>query len=42
MEQPVKILHIDPDYKVTYLIYRNGASINSIIPLKKAIQWSLT
>ena len=37
MEQPIKILHIDPDFKVTYFIYRPGSSIHSPVPLKKAI-----
>jgi hypothetical protein len=30
-------MHIDPDFKVTYLIYRNGSSIHSTVPLKEAI-----
>jgi len=37
MEQPIKILHIDPDFKVTCFIYRTGSSIHSTVPLKKAI-----
>ena len=37
MEKLIKILHVDPDFKVTYLIYRNGSSIHSTVPLKEAI-----
>jgi hypothetical protein len=37
MNQPIKILHIDPEYKVTYLIYRSGSSIQSIVNLQEAI-----
>ncbi|MGA3085487.1 MAG: hypothetical protein ABSE95_11950 [Thermodesulfobacteriota bacterium] len=37
MEQQVKILHIDPDFKVTYIIYRTGISIYLTVPLEKTI-----
>ena len=37
MEQPIKILHVDPDFKVTYLIYRTGSSIHSTVPVNEAI-----
>jgi hypothetical protein len=37
MNQPIKILHIDPEYKVTYLIYRSGSSIQSTVNLQEAI-----
>jgi len=37
MEKPIKILHVDPDFKVTYFIYRKGSSIHSSVPFKKAI-----
>jgi hypothetical protein len=37
MDQSVKILHIDPDFKVTYLIYQQGSSIRSSVPLETAI-----
>lgn len=37
MEQPIKILHVDPEFKVTYLIYLPGSSIQSTVPLRKAI-----
>ncbi len=38
MNVPVKILHIDPDFKVTYFIFRSGASIHSSVPLRQAIE----
>jgi hypothetical protein len=38
MGSPLKILHIDPDYKVTYFINRPGSLIRSPVPLKQAIQ----
>ncbi len=37
LDKPIKILHIDPDYKVTYFINRPGSLIRSPIPLKEAI-----
>jgi hypothetical protein len=37
MNPPIKILHIDPEYKVTYLIYRSGSSIHSPVNLQEAI-----
>ena len=38
MEKPIKILHIDPDFKVTYFIKHPRATICSLVPLKQAIQ----
>ena len=38
MKNPVKILHIDSDFKVTYFIFREGASIHSSVPLQQAIE----
>jgi hypothetical protein len=38
MNKPVKILHVDPDYKATYFINRPGSLIRSHISLDKAIQ----
>lgn len=38
MNTPVKILHIDPDFKVTYFIFRSGASIHSSVPLQQALK----
>jgi hypothetical protein len=33
----IKILHIDPDYQITYLIYGPGSSIRTSVPLQTAI-----
>lgn len=38
MNTPVKILHIDPDFKVTYFIKHPGGIIRSLISLQQAIQ----
>jgi hypothetical protein len=38
MSRLVKILHIDPDYQVTYLIYRPQTSIRTSVPLQTAIE----
>ena len=38
MNTPIKILHIDPDFKVTYFIKHPGAIIRSSVPLNQAIQ----
>jgi hypothetical protein len=38
MNKPIKILHVDPDYKATYFINRPGSLIRFPISLKKAIQ----
>ena len=37
MNRPIRILHIDPNYKVTYFVYRPGASIHSQISLPQAV-----
>jgi hypothetical protein len=37
MNQSVKILHIDPEFKVNYFIYRPGSSIRSSVSLPSAI-----
>ena len=37
MDKPIKILHIDPDYEITYFINRPGSLIRSPLPLKEAI-----
>jgi hypothetical protein len=37
MDHPVKILHIDPDYKVTFFLYRPGISTHSLITLEQAV-----
>jgi hypothetical protein len=37
MSRLIKILHVDPDYQITYLIYRDRSSIRTSVPLQKAI-----
>jgi len=37
MSRLIKILHIDPDYQITYLIYRHRSSIRTSVPLETAI-----
>jgi len=37
MSRLIKILHIDPDYQITYLIYRHRSSIRTSVPLQTAI-----
>lgn len=38
MENQIKILHIDPDYKIVYFIIRQGASIHSTVTLEQALE----
>jgi hypothetical protein len=38
MSRLIKILHIDPDYQITYLIYRHRSSIRTSVPLETAIE----
>jgi hypothetical protein len=38
MNEPLKILHVDPEYNVIYFIKQPGLLIRSPISLKKAIQ----
>jgi hypothetical protein len=38
MSRLIKILHIDPDYKATYFIYRPGSSIRTPVSLQTAIE----
>ncbi len=38
MPSLVKILHIDPDFKITYFIYRPGTSIRTSVRLETAIE----
>ena len=38
MSRVIKILHIDPDYQITYLIYRHNSSIRTSVPLQTAIE----
>jgi hypothetical protein len=37
VNQAIKILHINPEYEVTYFIYRPGSSIQSTVPLENAV-----
>jgi hypothetical protein len=37
MSRMIKILHVDPDFKVTYFIYGPGSSIRTPVPLATAI-----
>ena len=37
MSRLIKILHIDPDFKITYLLYRPGSSIRTSVSLQTAI-----
>ncbi len=37
MSRTIKILHIDPEYEVTYFVYRPGSTIRSSVPLETAI-----
>ena len=37
MRNPVKILHIDSDYQVHYIIVREGSFIHSTVSLETAI-----
>jgi hypothetical protein len=37
MDEPVKILHIDPDYQVTLFLSRSGISTHSQITLEQAV-----
>jgi hypothetical protein len=34
----IRILHIDSEYKVTYFILRNGASIHSLVSLEQTVE----
>ena len=35
---PIKILHIDPDFRITYFIKHSGSMIRSLVPLNQAIK----
>jgi hypothetical protein len=37
MDKPIKIVHIDPEYKVNYFIYYPGYSVQSTVDLEEAI-----
>ena len=38
MNTPIKILHIDLDFRITYFIKHSGSMIRSLVPLNEAIQ----
>jgi hypothetical protein len=38
MPRLIKILHIDPDYQITYFIFRPRGSIRTPVSLRKAIE----
>jgi len=38
MSRLIKILHIDPDYQITYLIFRHRSTIRTSVPLETAIK----
>jgi hypothetical protein len=38
MSKPIKILHIDPDFQITYFILGSRFSIRTSIPLQPAIE----
>jgi CheY-like chemotaxis protein len=38
MEVPIKILHIDSDFKITYFIKKSGSTIRSAISLEQAVK----
>ena len=38
MSKMIKILHVDPDFEVTYFIYGPGSSIRTTVPLETAIE----
>jgi hypothetical protein len=37
MKKPMKILHIDSDYRVVYIVIFDGVQIRSSLPLETAI-----
>lgn len=37
MKKPIKIMHIDGNWKIVYIIIRAGGLIKSAVPLKSAI-----
>jgi hypothetical protein len=38
MNGHIKILHIDPDYRINYFIFRPRLSIRTVVPLSTAIE----
>lgn len=37
MNQPIKILHLDPDFAVTYFICRSGSCRQFTVPIEEAV-----
>jgi hypothetical protein len=37
MEEPIKIMHIDSDYRVVFILIRKGALIKSTVSLEAAL-----
>jgi hypothetical protein len=37
MEKLIKILHIDPDWKVIYVLIRGGALVKTVVSIKTAL-----
>lgn len=37
MKAPIKIIHINADYQVVYILIREGALIKSTVPLETAV-----
>lgn len=42
MNQPIKILHIDPDFAVTYFICRSGSCSQFMVPIEEAVNFLKT
>jgi len=36
MKEPIEIMHIDPDYRITYFIISKGSFVRSSVPIEKA------
>jgi hypothetical protein len=36
MSEQIEIMHIDPDYRITYFIISNGKFVRSSVPIEKA------
>jgi hypothetical protein len=37
VEKNIRILHVDPDWQVTYILIREGSFIKSTVPLETAL-----
>jgi hypothetical protein len=36
MNEPIEIMHIDPEYRITYFIISKGSFVRSSVPIEKA------